>query len=105
MIQVPYNIPKGPMEVVDLQVEDTDIDFEKAKGLAKQKAGEMHGEAMLLSWHNSQSGEYYPTYECGGSEQPAWILYAESRGANLTIRINGGIYTFMFIGLMPSLPP
>ena len=105
MIQVPYNISKGPMEVIDLQVADPDIDFEKAKGLAKQKAGEMHGETMLLSWHNSQTGEYYPTYECGGSEQPAWILYAESRGANLTIRINGGIYTFMFIGLMPSLPP
>ena len=103
MIQIPYKKPKGPMEVVDLQVEDSDIGFERAKGLAKQKAYDLYGETMLLSWHNSVTGEYYPTYDCGGSDQPAWILYAESRGANLTIRINGGRYTFVFICLIPTV--
>ncbi len=89
----------SPKEEIDLQIEDPDLEFVKAKAIVKKKAQEMYGETMLLSWHNALTGEYYPTYDCGGSDQPAWIVYAESRGANLIIRINGGIYTFMFIKL------
>ena len=99
MIQIPYKTPKGPMDVADLQVEDPDIGFERAKGLAKLKAYDLYGETMLLSWQNAVTGEYYPTYDCGSSDQPAWILYAESRGANLTLRVNGGRFTFMFLKL------
>ena len=99
MIQIPYNPPDGPMEVIDLQIEDPDLDFEKAKDMAKQKARELRGETMLLSWNNKLTGEYYPSYECGDTDRPAWIVYAESRGANLTLRIYEGVYTFMFLKL------
>ena len=99
MIQIPAGTPDAPKEVVDLQIEDPDLDFEMAKDMAKQKSRELRGETMLLSWHNALTGEFYPTFDCGGSDQPAWIVYAESRGANLTLRINGGTYTFMFLKL------
>ena len=99
MTQVPAAKPDAPREVVDLQIEAPDLDFEMAKDMAKQKSRELRGETMLLSWHNALTGEFYPTFDCGGSDQPAWIIYAESRGANLTLRINGGAYTFMFLKL------
>ena len=99
MTQVPAILTDGPKEEIDLEIEDPELDFERAKDIAKAKSRELRGETMLLSWHNAQTGEYYPTFDCGGSEKPAWILYAESRGANLTIRINDGLYTFMFLQL------
>lgn len=99
MIQIPDVTPDGPREEINLQIEDPDLDFEKAKETAKQRSRELRGETMLLSWHNALTGEYYPTHECGGNDRPPWIVYAESRGANLTIRINNGAYTFMFLKL------
>ncbi len=101
MVRISAGIPDDPKEEIDLRVENPKLDFEMAKDAARKKSRELHGETMLLSWHNAQTGEYYPTFDCGGSNQPTWILYAESRGANLTIRINDGAFTFMFLKLMP----
>ena len=99
MTQIPAGTPDSPKEEIDLQIEDSDLEFENAKAIVKKKSQEIYGETMLLSWHNALTGEYYPTFECGSSDRPAWIVYAESRGANLTIHINDGIYTFMFLRL------
>jgi hypothetical protein len=54
---------------------------------------------MLLSWNNAETGEYYPAYECGRSGRPAWVVYADARSADLTVDINDGRYTFMFLKL------
>jgi hypothetical protein len=35
--------------------------------------------------------------ECGKGDKPAWIVYAESRGGNLTIDINAGQYLFIYL--------
>ena len=102
MIQIPAEFKAGPKEVIDLRIQDPGLDFEKARALAKKKAHQLRGETMLLSWHNALTGEYHPTFDCGGSEKPAWVLYADSRGANLTIRINDGAFTFMFLTLEPD---
>jgi hypothetical protein len=52
---------------------------------------------MILSWKNSKTGESYPDYECGVSDRPFWIRYAEGRGANLTVDFNDGDYVFMIL--------
>lgn len=52
---------------------------------------------MILSWKNGKTGEFYPARECGTQKKPAWIYYAQVRGANLTININDGEYIFMIL--------
>jgi hypothetical protein len=54
---------------------------------------------MLLSWYNGKTNESYPNLECGPGDKPAWIIYAESRGGDLTIDINEGQYVFIYLSL------
>ena len=86
-----------PGEHIMLKVEHPDLSFEEAKGLAKQKAKEICADPMLLSWYQGQTGESYPNLECGPDDRPAWIVYAESRGGNLSIDINAGQYVFIYL--------
>ena len=99
MVQIRSGSIGGAREEVRLRVEETGLGFEKARDLAKRKAQEICSEAMLLSWNNTETGEYYPAFECGRIGRPAWVVYADARGADLTIDINDGRYTFMFLKL------
>ena len=76
-----------------------DLDLTKAKGVAKQKVKDIYPDAMLLSWCIGKTGEHYPILKCGASDKPAWLLYAEARGADVTIDINDGEYIFIFLTL------
>jgi len=78
---------------------DTNLDFEDAKNIAKQKMKEICIDSMLLSWCNGKTGEFHPTIKCGSSDKPAWIIWAESRGGNYTIDINDGEWFFVFLSL------
>jgi len=89
-----------PVENIKLQVDDPALDFSKASALAKEKARERCKDPMLLSWHNGKTGEFYPKFECGSGGKPPWITFAEARGGNLTIDINDGEYTFIYIKLL-----
>jgi hypothetical protein len=75
------------------------LEFELAKGIAKAKAKEYAGDPMLLSWFNGKTGESYPNLECGPGDKPAWIVFAESRGGDLTIDIDDGDYVFIYLSL------
>ncbi len=97
MAQIRTGIDGGAREVVRLRAPEEGQGFEKAKDLAKRKAREICAEAMLFSWNNAETGECYPTVEFGNSGRPAWVVYADARGADLTIDINDGQYTFMFL--------
>jgi len=99
MIQILSGIDGGAREEIRLRVEKAGLDFEKARDLARRKASEICAESMLLAWNNADTGESYPAVECGRSGQPAWVVYADARGADLTIDINDGQYTFMFLKL------
>ena len=88
-----------PGKHIELKSDKPDIDFEKAKDLAKQKAKETCSDPMLLSWYNGKNGESYPNLECGPGDKPAWIVYAESRGGDLTIDINDGQYVFIYLAI------
>ena len=53
----------------------------------------------LFSWYQGKTGESYPNLECGPGDKPAWIVYAESRGGDITIDINEGHYIFIYLGV------
>ena len=87
------------METISLNSEDPELDLASASALAKQKARAIDRNAMLLSYHSGKTGEYWPTYDCGGGDRPPWLVFAESRGYNLKIDINNGEYEFFYIRL------
>jgi hypothetical protein len=88
-----------PGKLIELKSDKPDLDFAAAKDLAKQRATEICADPMLLSWYQGQTGESYPNLECGPGDKPAWIVYAESRGGDLTIVINEGQYVFIYLSI------
>lgn len=87
----------APKETIDLTIADIDLDFEAIKNMAKEKARERCADPMLLAWHSGKTGDYWPKYECGAGGQAPWLVFAESRGYNLTVYVNDGAYTFLFL--------
>ncbi len=83
---------------VDLRV-DGPLDFQQAQDLARQKAGELGAEPMLLAWWDRARGVFSPNITCCREDKPSWLTYAESRGGNIVICINDLEYVFVFIGL------
>ena len=69
-------------ELIALPAAEADLDFERARDLARAEARRIDPQAMLLSWHSRLTGEYYPNIECGRHERPPWIVWAASRGAS-----------------------
>jgi hypothetical protein len=97
MAQIHINPENQTPETIHLTIPDKGFDFPAAKQMAKDMAFEKCDAPMILSWKNSNTGESYPDYECGVSDRPFWIRYAEGRGANLTIDFNDGEYVFMIL--------
>jgi hypothetical protein len=84
---------------IKLSVDKGDLGIAAATDLAKQKVKELSDDSMMLSWCCGKTGEYYPKTECGRTEKPPWIIFAESRGADIAININDGEYIFLFLSL------
>jgi hypothetical protein len=84
---------------VKLSVNNKYLDIASATDIAKRKAMELSDDPMMLSWYCGKTGEYYPKTECGRSDKPAWIIFAESRGADIAININDGEYIFLCLSL------
>ncbi|MFO7751253.1 MAG: AF1514 family protein [Desulfobacteraceae bacterium] len=97
MVQIFAEPGSNPHEIIRETVQGSDLDFQQAKDAAKKIALAKSGNCMVLSWKNGKTGEFYPRRECGTEDKPAWIHYAEARGANLTVDINDGDYVFMLI--------
>ncbi len=85
---------------IKIRVDDEDLDFVKAKKIAKNKAEELAPDPMLLSWYSGKTGDYFPKLECGTWDKPVWIIFAESRGADIAININDGEYIFLYLSLL-----
>ena len=88
-----------PGHQIKLKIDIPNLDFAEATDIAKQKAKETCADRMLLSWYQGKTSESYPNLECGPGDKPAWIVYAESRGADLTIDINEGQYVFIYLSI------
>ncbi|MFO7712922.1 AF1514 family protein [Desulfosarcina sp.] len=85
------------LDTVSMQVDNPDLDLAAARTLAKARARDMDGNAMMLSYHSGKTGESWPSDACGGSGRPPWIVFAEARGYNLKIDINNGEYEFFYL--------
>jgi hypothetical protein len=72
------------------------LDFGQAREIAGQKARELSADPMLLAWYEAKSGKFSPPVECCSETKPGWIVYAESRGATITIDINDEEYIFIY---------
>jgi len=81
---------------VDVTVEDPALGFSDARIIADQKAMELAQAPMLLGWYDSKRGRFSPDVACCSEEKPGWIVYAESRGGDLTIDINNEQYVFIY---------
>jgi len=99
MVLIKPNIADYPGKHIKLKIDKHGLDFTAAKDKAKQTAKEICDDPMLLSWYQGKTGESYPNLECGPGDKPAWIVYAESRGGDLTIDINKGQFVFIYLSL------
>ena len=84
---------------IKIHIDDNDLDYAKAKEIAKSKANELTKDPMLLSWYCGKTREYFPKLECGIWDKPVWIIFAESRGADIAVNINDGEYIFLYLSL------
>ncbi len=73
------------------------LNFDQAKRIADAKADDTSGSHMLLAWYDKKAGTYSPRVECCSEHKPGWLVYAESRGGNLTIDINSQEYVFVYL--------
>jgi hypothetical protein len=81
---------------VDVQIGNENLTFASAKLIADQKATELASDPMLLGWYDSSTGRYSPKLECCSDHKPGWIVYAETRGGDITIDINNEQYVFIY---------
>lgn len=81
---------------VEIRIKNEALNFESARLIADQKAMKMASDPMLLGWYDSRTGRYSPNVECCSEDKPGWIVYAETRGGNITIDINDEQYVFIY---------
>jgi hypothetical protein len=81
---------------VDVVIEDPALDFPRAREAADQRARELSEAPMLLAWFDAKEGRFSPNIVCCGEDKPTWLLYAENRGGDLVIDINGEEYVFVY---------
>lgn len=86
-------------KVVKVAGDKIGIGLADAKDLARQAARQACKDPMLLSWYDAGAGAGHPNLACGRGDKPAWIVYAESRGGNLTVVVNDGQYVFYYLAL------
>jgi hypothetical protein len=84
-------------EIINLQITDCDLSFEEVCDQARYRARQINKDAMMLAWYNRRSGEGFPDYDCGANDKPPWQVFAEARGANLTIDVNNGEFIFLYL--------
>ena len=85
---------------VGLQVGDRKLDFNSARLLSDQKANELIENPMLISWYDRDTGRFSPDVTCCSEDKPGWVVYAESRGGNLSVTVNDEQYVFIYADLM-----
>ena len=82
---------------IDVDVPDAPLDFARARAIADRRAREMGVDPMLLAWFDRGNGQFSPQLTCCGDDKPTWLIYAESRGGDLVIDINGEEYVFVYL--------
>jgi hypothetical protein len=85
---------------VRLQADKAKLDFNNARLLADEKAKEVLANPMLMSWYDRSTGRFSPDVTCCSEDKPGWVVYAESRGGNMSVTVNDEQYVFIYADLM-----
>ena len=85
---------------VELSVDEENLDFKRARLLSDEIANEMIESPMLMSWYDRETGRFSPDVTCCSEDKPGWVVYAESRGGNLSVTVNEEKYVFIYADLM-----
>jgi hypothetical protein len=81
---------------IDIGVSDEPLDFARARAIAEERARQTAPDPMLLAWYDRSADTFSPQVTCCGHDKPAWLTYAESRGGDLVIDINGEAFVFVY---------
>ncbi len=81
-------------------ISDKHLNFSEARVLADSKARELSSDPMLLAWFDKGTGRFSPDVICCGEDKPTWLIYAESRGADIEVDINNEDYVFVYKSAM-----
>jgi hypothetical protein len=81
---------------IDIGVADVPLDFARARAIAEARSRELGADPMLLAWYDRGAGKFSPQVTCCSDDKPGWLVYAESRGGDLVIDINGEAYVFVY---------
>lgn len=80
-----------------LEIEDPDLDFERAREAALRRVKKYDSDPMLVGWYDGKRGKQSPSEGCEDEEsEPGWVRYAKAHGGNLTVNINDGEYVFIY---------
>ncbi len=82
--------------VVDVIDRTENLSFEHARRLADREAAKRSTNPMLLAWYDRLRGVFSPNVECCEPSKPAWLVYAQSRGADVTVVVNDMDYVFVY---------
>ncbi len=74
----------------------SDLTFDQARALADEKARENYDTPMLLAWFDSKRQRFSPNIVCCQEHKPSWLVYAESRGGDLSVDVNDLEYVFVY---------
>jgi hypothetical protein len=85
---------------VDVHVNEDELDFNRARLLSDERANELVENPMLMSWYDRNTGRFSPDVTCCSEDKPGWVVYAESRGGNLSVTVNNEQYVFIYADLM-----
>ena len=83
-------------EAIDVRIDDGQLDFSSAKVVADSIASEKISDPMLVAWFDEKAWKHSPAIVCGCGDKPSWVVYAQSRGANISIFVNEGEYVFLY---------
>jgi len=79
-----------------IKIEASPLSYDRARELAGAAATERLTEPMLLGWYEPASGRHSPQVECCDEEKPGWIVYAQSRGGEVSVEVGRGDFYFIF---------
>jgi hypothetical protein len=82
---------------VAVNIEDADLDFERARHEALERAKTYDSDPMLIAWFDRKKGEQSSAVSCeGGGTERGWINCARGHEGTLTVNVNHGEYIFVF---------
>jgi len=84
---------------IEVRAEGVNLDFYRARALAEEQVRKLTIDPMLLAWFDKKEARFSPDVTCCGTEKPTWLVYAESRGGDISVDINDEEYVFVYRGM------